>query len=239
MKKYAFITGATGDIGTAIALKLHENGYNIGIHTNKKIEKANILAKKINADIYSADFSDENEVERMADEILSNHSEIDVLINCAGMSLYGLFTDFDSVQRNKIFQVNVLSMMNLTRKILPSMIRKQSGKIVNITSMWGETGASCEVDYSATKSAIIGFTKALAKETGLSGVRVNAVSPGVIKTEMMSSFTNEDIEVLKEETPVGRIGLPEDVANAVAFLVSDKADFITGEVLKVNGGFLI
>jgi 3-oxoacyl-[acyl-carrier protein] reductase len=175
----------------------------------------------------------------MADEILSNHSEIDVLINCAGMSLYGLFTDFDSVQRNKIFQVNVLSMMNLTRKILPSMIRKQSGKIVNITSMWGETGASCEVDYSATKSAIIGFTKALAKETGLSGVRVNAVSPGVIKTEMMSSFTNEDIEVLKEETPVGRIGLPEDVANAVAFLVSDKADFITGEVLKVNGGFLI
>lgn len=236
---YAFITGATGGIGCAAAQKLASLGYTVGIHTHSKPELAADIAARLGGDYYTADFSSDTEITCMAQKVLAAHSEIDILVNAAGISESGLFTDFTSEDTMKMFQINVLSMMTLTRAFLPSMIHKKRGKIINIASMWGETGASCEVDYSAAKGAVIAFTKALAKEAGPSGITVNAISPGVIKTDMLSCYSDEDMEALKEETPLRRIGTAKDTAAAVGFLASEGGDFITGEVIRVNGGFLI
>lgn len=237
--KYAVITGATGGIGSAIVKKLASEGYFPVMLVNSNIKSAEKLVAECGGCYFKCDFENDVDVEQTAEKILAEISKVDVLVNCAGISFYGLFTDFDANERERIFKVNVISAMNFTRKILPVMISRKSGKIINITSMWGETGASCEVDYSATKAAVIGFTKALAKEVGPSGITVNAVSPGVIKTPMLDRFSEDELDELKEETPLEKIGMPEDVANTVAFLISKNADFITGEVIRVNGGFLI
>lgn len=239
MAKYALITGASGGIGKACAEVLASCGYTVGIHANKNIERAKEIAENLGGDFFQADLSVPENAKKLADEALRKHPKIDLLVNSAGISKTGLFTDFNSDDCIEIFNVNVISMMNLTRYILPSMIRRKYGKIINITSMWGETGASCEVDYSAAKGAVIAFTKALAKETAPSGITVNAVSPGVIQTDMLSCYSEEDLSALAKETPIGRIGTPFDIAAAVKFLASYEADFITGEILRVNGGFLI
>jgi 3-oxoacyl-[acyl-carrier protein] reductase len=139
----------------------------------------------------------------------------------------------------EIIGTNLTGVFNCCRAALPNMIKNHTGVIINIASMWGEVGASCEVHYSAAKAGVIGLTKALAKEVGVSGIRVNAVSPGVIRTDMLNAFSENDLEELKNETPLMRLGTPEDIANAVEFLVSDRASFITGQVLSVNGGFVI
>lgn len=239
MGKQAFVTGGTGGIGECIAKKLSSLGYHVSIQANKNIKKAEEICSITGGDYFTADFSDTTQVLKMIEKYLSLYEYTDVLVNAAGVSNVGLFTDFSALETEKIFNVNIISAMHITKSLLPAMIHKKQGNIVNISSMWGEVGASCEVDYSATKGAVISFTKALAKEVGPSGIRVNAVSPGVIKTEMLSCFSEDDLNALAEETPLCRIGTPEDVAEAVGFLVSTAASFITGEVLKVNGGICI
>ena len=153
------------------------------------------------------------------------------------MSLYGLYQDGSAEDIEKILSVNLKAPMLISRSVIENMISAKRGNIVNISSVWGETGASCETAYSATKAGIIGFTKALAKEVAPSGIRVNCISPGVIKTDMLNIFTKDDLSALEEEIPLGRLGTPRDVASAVAFLLSDAAKYITGETLRVNGGF--
>jgi 3-oxoacyl-[acyl-carrier protein] reductase len=164
---------------------------------------------------------------------------IDVLINNAGISVSGLFTDITLEQEKRIWEVNVMGAMNCARYALPFMLNRKYGKIINISSMWGQTGASCEVHYSASKAALIGFTKALAKELGPSGINVNCIAPGFITTEMNSCHSPETFQQFKEETPLERLGTPEDIAQTAAFLASDKASFITGQVIGVNGGYVI
>ena len=160
-------------------------------------------------------------------------------VNNAGVSEIDLFTSISSEKISRIMNVNLIGAMELTRKILPAMISCKSGCIINISSMWGEAGASCEVDYSASKAALIGFTKALAQEVAPSGIRVNCIAPGVIRTNMLDCYDEETLRTLAEDTPLGRLGTPEDIAAAARFLCSSSADFITGQVLGVNGGFVI
>ncbi len=164
---------------------------------------------------------------------------VDVLVNNAGISSQKLFTDITDDEWKRTIGVNLDGVFYCCRNALPYMIRQKSGAIINIGSMWGEVGASCEVHYSASKAGVIGLTKALAKEVAPSGVRVNCIAPGVVMTDMMSDFDDTTIEELKDETPLGRLGTPEDIAAAVLFLASDDASFITGQTLGVNGGFII
>ena len=172
-------------------------------------------------------------------ELLRRERHIDVLVNNAGIAWTGLLTDMTEWEWQQLFRVNVDGAFHLCRAVLPGMISRRAGSIVNISSIWGETGASCEAAYSATKAAIIGLTKALAKEAGPSGVRVNCITPGVIATEMNAALGEDALQALAEETPLGRIGTPEEVAAAVCFLAGEESSFITGQVLGVNGGLLI
>lgn len=236
--KTALITGASGGIGSAIARKLAGDGYFVILHYHQN-SSAEILAQQLHGTAVRADLENFSEIEAMIANSLRIAGHIDVLINNAGMSISGLLTDISPDTRKKIFAVNILSAMECTRLVLPDMIHRKSGNIINISSMWGQVGASCEVDYSATKSAMIGFTKALAQEVAPSQIRVNCIAPGVIRTGMLDCYDAETLQNLAEETPLGRLGTPEDVANAVGFLCSPGADFITGQILGVNGGFVI
>ena len=175
----------------------------------------------------------------MMQKVLEQAGHVDVLVNNAGISISGLLTDISPEIRKKLFSVNVLGAIECTRLLLPQMIHRKSGCILNISSMWGQVGASCEVDYSASKSALIGFTKALAQEVGLSGIRVNCIAPGVIQTRMLNCYDSGTLNALAEETPLGRLGTPEDIAESAYFLCSEQAGFITGQILGVNGGFVI
>ena len=186
-----------------------------------------------------ADFSDCNSVEQMFKQINNSFKHIDVLVNNAGVSQQKLFTDTTLADYDFVFGVNTLGTVNCCRVALPAMIRKKSGRIINVSSMWGVSGASCEVLYSASKAAVIGFTKALAKEVGPSGVTVNCIAPGVINTKMNKNLSEDDMAALSDETPLCRIGEPEEVAHAVVFLASDNASFITGQILGVDGGFIV
>lgn len=242
-KKTALVTGGAKGIGAAICRALAENGFNIAINCNSSVDTAKKLKEELSeitcTEVFKADVSDSVAVEKMFSEIEKAFGGVDVLVNNAGIAEQALFTDITDEMWQKMIGVNLTGAFNCCRNALPYMIREKNGKIINIVSMWGEVGASMEVHYSASKAGLIGLTKALAKEVGLSGITVNAVSPGVVHTDMMSSFSDEDKNILKEETPLNRLGTPEDVAEAVAFLASDKADFITGQVISVNGGFVI
>lgn len=245
MKKTALITGASRGIGTACAIALAKNGYNIVLNYNKSEEKAQNLAKII-ADNYcvdvlcaKADVADKEQVDAMVAQVMNKFTSIDVLVNNAGVSLQKLFTDTTEDDWNSVISTNLSSVYNVTHAVLPCMIRNHSGSIVNISSMWGEVGASMEVAYSASKAGVIGLTKALAKEVAPSNVRVNCVAPGVIMTDMMSGFDDEALDMIKEEIPLGNFGTAKNVADAVSFLVSDKAQYITGQALSVNGGMVV
>ena len=172
-------------------------------------------------------------------DILRTYRRIDALVNCAGIAHIGLFTDMTEEEWDHLFAVNVRSAFSVTKAVLPGMISQQKGAIVNVSSMWGEVGASCEVAYSATKAALIGLTKALAKEVGPSGVRVNCVTPGVIDTDMNAQLTEEDRVSLADETPLGRIGSAEEVAKTIFYLCGEGASFITGQILGISGGLVI
>ncbi len=242
-KKTALITGGAKGIGSAVCKALANDGYNIAVCYNTSKAEAEILKQELSKitsiEIFKADVSDSAQVDLMISNIESFFGGVDILVNNAGIAQQSLFTEITDEMWQKMIGVNLTGAFNCCRRVLPYMINNKKGKIINIASMWGEVGASMEVHYSASKAGLIGLTKALAKEVGLSGITVNAVSPGVILTDMMSAFSEEDKAVLKNDTPLNKLGLPEDVANTVSFLASSKADFITGQVLSVNGGFII
>lgn len=232
MKK-VLVTGGARGIGKAVCKAFADEGYFVIINYNKSKEAAEELSSTIqNSAVFRADVADKDEVARMIEAF----PDIDVLVNNAGVSLFGVFDGVREDEIRRMYEVNLFGTLNVSRAVLPSMIRRKSGVIINISSIWGECGASCEVDYSASKSAVIGFTKALAKEVGPSGIRVNCVCPGVIDTDMNARLTIQEVEDIVDSIPLERLGKPEDVANAVLFLASDKADYISGAVLSVNGG---
>ncbi|MDD6395098.1 MAG: 3-oxoacyl-ACP reductase FabG [Firmicutes bacterium] len=244
MKEAVLITGASRGIGRATAELFAERGYPVIINYNHSRDSAFELARKINisggvAMAVKADVSDRSEVERMFDEIYSELGGVGILINNAAVARQSLFTDIEYSEWRETFAINVDGMFHCTQLALKNMLHNHSGCIVNISSMWGQVGASCEVLYSATKSAVIGMTKALAKELGPSGIRVNCVAPGVIDTDMNSSLTAEDMDLLRDETPLMKIGSSRDVANAIYYLCSESASFITGQVICPNGGYII
>ncbi len=234
------ITGASRGIGRETAKLFAENGFNVVINYNSSERQAIELLSEIkNAIAIKADVSNRKEVFNMINKAISAFGGIDILINNAAIASQMLFQDISEEEWDRIFDINVKGAFNCTQAVLPHMLHKKSGKIINISSIWGITGASCEVHYSASKAALIGFTKALAKELGPSGITVNCVAPGVINTEMNSNIPKDAMDTLKEETPLGKIGSPEDIANTIFFLASKKADFITGQIISPNGGFVI
>ena len=243
MKPTVLITGASRGIGLATAKLFAANGHPTVINYNRSPEPALAAAREINASAgmalaVKADVSNPEEVSAMFREVKEQLGGVDILINNAAIARQSLFTDIDYKEWRETFGVNVDGMFLCCREALPHMMQKHSGSIVNISSMWGQVGASCEVLYSATKAAVIGLTKALAQEVGPSGIRVNCVAPGVIDTEMNSHLSADDLRELAESTPLMRLGTPEEVARAIYFLASDEASFITGQVLCPNGGYV-
>lgn len=243
-KKTALITGASGAIGSALCWIFAKNGYNIVAHYSKNEETCKKLCDDLENNFgvkaYSAnaDFSNVSETKMLAQKALSL-GNIDVLINNAGIAHQELFQFVSDEKAHEIFAVNTESTIMLTKEIVPNMISRHSGKIINISSMWGIVGGSCEVHYSASKAAIIGFTKALAKEIGPSGITVNCIAPGLIDTAMNSHLDSEAIAEIVSETPLSRIGIPQDIAALAAFLASDGASFITGQIISVDGGLTV
>lgn len=241
MKKVALVTGGAKGIGSAIVKRLVNDGYTVAFTYNNSKEKAFELCADMGANCtaYKLDITDSNAVKSVVENIEKNSGEIAILINNAGIAEQTLFTDITDEMWHRMIEANLSGAFYCCRAVLKYMINRKSGKIINISSIWGETGGSCEVHYSASKAGLIGMTKALAKEVGLSGITVNCVSPGVILTDMTSHFDEETINALKGETPLNKIGTPEDVAGAVSFLCSKDADFITGQNISVNGGMNI
>lgn len=237
--KSVFITGGSRGIGKAMVELFSENGYKVAFTYKSSDSEAMALSEKYSALAIKADSESEEEINAAAERALSALGSVDCLINNAAVSSFSLFTDIKTEEWNSIFSVNVTAPFLYTRALLPQMINRKSGRIINISSMWGVVGSSCEVAYSATKSALIGMTKALAKEVGPSGITVNAIAPGVIDTKMNSALSEEDMEALKNDTPLMRIGSAKEVAEAALFLASDAASFITGAVLNVNGGYIV
>jgi 3-oxoacyl-[acyl-carrier protein] reductase len=242
--KVALITGASGGIGRETAIKFAKNGYFViaQYNTNKNGIDSLIstLSEQGVKDMVfgvQADFTDLNSIDNMMAIIGKSFKHIDVLVNNAGTGLYKLITQTSVSEWKKVFDVNVTSIYYLTNLVLNGMIDAKKGKIINVSSIWGNSGASMEVAYSASKSAVIGYTKALAKEVAPSKINVNCVCPGVIDTPINARFSYEDMQVLKEETPLGRIGEPTDISELVYFLADEKSDFITGQVVACDGGF--
>lgn len=233
------VTGGSRGIGAAIAKKFAEQGNTVYITYCKSKEAAQALEQQYCIHPIFADFREERGAFKSGKAIAEQIGTIDTLVNNAAISVVDVFQCVSEEDCTALYRVNLFGTVDMTRAILPTMLQQHAGNIINITSVWGQTGASCEVDYSVTKGGIIAFTKALAKEVAPSGIRVNAVSPGVIDTEMNAHLSEEDRKELAEETPLQRIGKPEEIADAVAFLASEQAAFITGQVLPVNGGFFI
>ncbi len=243
--KTAVVTGASRGIGAACAVALAKSGYNVILGYKMNKERAEQLAEVlisgygIAAIAVQADVSVSSEADNLIETAYKNFGRVDVLVNNAGIAQFKLFTEITDEEWSNMIGTNLTGVFNCSRAAAKHMINQKSGSIVNISSMWGQVGASCEVHYSASKAGVIGLTQALAKELAPSGIRVNCVCPGVIKTDMLSGIDEETIDSLIEETPIGRIGTPKDIADSVAFLCSDRAEFITGQVLPVNGGFVI
>lgn len=241
--KTALVTGASGGIGQAVCEALAKNGCKLAVHYSSSGKAAEELCKRlskeynIEAVAFGADFSDEAAVRTLAERVLSHFGRVDILVNNAGVAYQTLFQLADEKKTKEVLDVNFMSALSLTKEILPVMISNKWGRIINISSMWGISGASCEVHYSAAKSGLIGFTKALAKEVGPSGITVNCVAPGFIDTKMNGNLDEASVREIIDCTPVGRAGTGEDVAELVCFLADNKAGFITGQVISVDGGY--
>jgi 3-oxoacyl-[acyl-carrier protein] reductase len=238
MRKYVLITGASGGIGQAVSVKLAEMGYNLYLHYNQNADFMNkLIAKlaKFNGEYIPihADLSTSDGYKKIASEIFS----LDGIVHCSGNSQYGMFVDLELKEVEDLMRIHVINPIMLTKELLPKMTSKHQGSIVVITSIWGQTGGSCEVAYSAAKGAQISFVKALSKEVALSGIRVNAIAPGAVNTAMMAKFTNEEADEISAEIPMGRMGRPEEIADGVSYLLSGESSYITGQVLAINGGW--
>ena len=229
------ITGGTRGIGAALVRKFRKNGDTVHFLYEKRDDLALEMERETGALGHKCDVADAAAVE----QVFAKIGPVDVLVNNAGIVDYGPINWVKPETFRRIMDVNVSGSFFCTQQVLSGMLNKQKGVIVNVSSMWGRVGSSCEVAYSASKAAIIGMTKALSKELGPSGIRVNAVAPGVILTDMVKNVTEDVLEELRQETPLETLGRPEDVAEAVFYLCSDQAAFITGAVLDVNGGFVV
>lgn len=244
MNKTAIITGASKGIGRQMAKAFAENGYNLLINYNNSKKEAEELCQQLNskgiiAYAYKADVSDRKQVDFMVEFCIKRFKNIDLLINNAGVAQSILFTDITQDDWKRMIDINLTGVFNCTQSVVKYMISEKKGKIINISSIWGMVGGSCEVHYSTVKAGIIGFTKALAKELGPSNIQVNSIAPGVIQTDMLKGLNDKDLEELKYDTPLMRLGTADDIAECALFLASDKADFITGQVISPNGGFVI
>lgn len=244
MEKTAVVTGASRGIGAAAARALARMGCRVAVCCRERRDAAEAVAESIcvqggTALPFCADVADEAAVRILFGEIERALGPADILVNNAGIARQKLFTDITAAEWDRMFAVHVKGAFHCCQAALPHMIRQKWGRIINVSSMWGQVGASCEVHYSAAKAALIGLTKALAKEEGPSGITVNCVAPGAVDTDMMAGFSLADRQALAEETPLGRLGTPEDVAAAIAFLAGDAGAFLTGQVLAPNGGFVV
>ena len=233
--KTALITGSSHGIGAAIADTLAKEGWRVILTGSRENSEASARAQALGGEYIPADLSDAAQTAAL----FSAAGDIDALVCCAGKAHYGLLQDMTDGQWQDLFSVNTDAVFRCCRAAIPAMLRKKSGCILTISSVWGVYGASCEAAYSASKAAVIGLTKALAKELGPSGIRVNCIAPGVIDTDMISNLSAEDKAALAEDTPLGRLGTPEDVAQLAAFLCSERAAFITGQTIGIDGGFAL
>lgn len=240
MSKTVLITGGSRGIGRATAELFYKNGYNVVINYNNSEKEALELSTSLSGSIaIKCDVSNEEDVKAMFEKAIAHFGKIDVVINNAGVSLTKLVTDTTLDDWKSLFGINVTGTFLVSKFAAEHMIKNHSGKIINVSSIWGISGASCEACYSASKGAVISFTKALAKELGPSGITVNAVAPGFIDTDMNKNITPEERDAFREETPLGKIGKPDDVASLLLFLASDSADFITGQIIGCDGGAIL
>ena len=242
MEKVAIVTGASRGIGREIAKSLAKQNIKVIANYNNSEEKAIELKKELEAegieiDIVKADVSKREEIKNLVNYAIENYGKIDILINNAGISEYKLFTDETDEDWNIVINTNLYSAFATSQEVIPNMIKNKNGCIVNISSVWGMVGASMEVLYSVSKAGIDGLTKALAKELGHSNIRVNAIAPGIIDTDMCKNFSKEDLENIKEEIPLERIGKTEDIAKCVNWLIND--NYTTGQIISINGGWII
>ena len=233
MSNTALITGSSRGIGAAAARKLAQDGWEVIINYHESEEKALALSRELHMQAIHCDVRDPAQVE----EMFRKAGHIDLLVCCAGVSEYGLITDVTEDAWHSLIETNTGGMFRCCRAAIPGMVHRKSGGIVLISSVWGRYGGSCEAAYSASKAAVIGLTKALAKELGPSGIRVNCVAPGPIMTDMLRGLEHVDLDTLADEVPLGRIGTPEDVAELISFLASEKSSYITGQIIGCDGGF--
>lgn len=242
--KAALITGGSRGIGAACARLFARQGYGVGIVCRKAKDRAEALAEELAAlgvpvKVYVCDVAQREQVQAMTAAFLREFGRIDVLVCNAGIARQELFTDITEASWREVMGVDLDGVFYCAQAVLPDMLHRKAGKIITLSSMWGQVGASCEVAYSTAKAGVIGLTKALAKELGPSGITVNCVAPGVIDTEMNGNLPQDIKDELAEETPLERLGTPEDVAQAVWFLASSAGDFFTGQILAPNGGLII
>ena len=237
--KTALVTGGSRGIGAAVARRLAADGYRVAVNYHFARAQAESLAEELGGIAVQADVSDSAQVQKMVDTVLEKFCQLDILVCNAGVAWQGLLQDMRDEEWRKVLGTDLDGVFFCCRAVLPHMIGQKSGKIVTMSSMWGQVGASCEAAYSAAKAGVIGLTRALAKEVGPSGISVNCVAPGVIDTEMNQKLGPEALAELAEETPLGRLGTAADIAGCVSFLCSPATDFVTGQVLSANGGLVI
>ena len=242
--KTVVITGASRGIGKATVEVFVQQGFNVLIHFNKSEKEAialyeSLKEKEFSVKLFKADVSKRIEVNAMIKFCVNEFGTIDVLVNNAGICQEKLFIDITDEDWDQMININLKSVFFCTQEVLKYMIPQKKGKIINISSIWGMVGASCEVHYSTAKAGVIGLTKALAKELGPSNIQVNCIAPGIIQTDMLSSYNQEQLNMLRENTPLMRLGSPMDIAMCTFFLASQHADFITGQIISPNGGFVI